>query len=62
MEEVKAVKPAPVSRRDSSREPGPPRREIAVRGKKGQTGDRTSKGDGSVVLVGIEDLGICDTG
>ncbi|RFU29686.1 hypothetical protein B7463_g6664, partial [Scytalidium lignicola] len=51
IEEVKATKVASLSRSDSSRESGPQRREIVVRGKKVQPGDRTSKGDGSVVLT-----------
>jgi hypothetical protein len=49
MEEIKGSKIAALSRRDSSREIQASRREIAVRGKK--LGDRSSKGDGSVVLV-----------
>ncbi|KAH8821044.1 Non-repetitive/WGA-negative nucleoporin C-terminal-domain-containing protein [Xylogone sp. PMI_703] len=50
VEEVKAAK-APSAKHDSSREAGLSRREIVVRGKKAQPGDRTSKGDGSVILT-----------
>lgn len=52
MEEVKE-KAASIVKRESTREilTVAPRREIAVRGKKGKSGDRVTKGDGSVVLV-----------
>lgn len=51
MEETKSQKIATVSKRELSREPSGQRREIAVRGRKSKSGDRASKGDGSVTLV-----------
>lgn len=51
MEETKAPKTAALPRRETSRELAGQRREIAVRGKKSKSGDRGTKGDGSVVLV-----------
>jgi nuclear pore complex protein Nup133 len=50
MEETKA---STVARRESVREPALPAKEMVVRGKKSRSADRGSKGDGSVVLVGL---------
>jgi nuclear pore complex protein Nup133 len=50
MEEVKNQKTATPALQQSRGVPGQ-QREIAVRGKKPRSGDRGSKGDGSVVLV-----------
>jgi nuclear pore complex protein Nup133 len=50
MEEIKA---STVARRESVREPALPAKEMVVRGKKSRSADRGSKGDGSVVLVGL---------
>lgn len=51
MEETRSQKIATIHGRDSSRELQGPRREIVVRGKKPKGSDRSSKGDGSVILV-----------
>lgn len=52
MQEVKALKAnGLLTRRDSPRTGQTPRRELAVRGKKPKLAERSSKGDGSVVLV-----------
>jgi nuclear pore complex protein Nup133 len=48
MEETKSQK---IAKRAVSRELAGSRREIAVRGRKPKSGDRGSKGDGTVVLV-----------
>lgn len=49
MEETKSQK---IAKGEVSRELTGPRREIAVRGRKPKSGDRGSKGDGTVILVG----------
>jgi nuclear pore complex protein Nup133 len=51
MEEVKSQKISTLPRRDSLRDAAGPKREIAVRGKKAKSGDRSNKADGAVVLV-----------
>ena len=54
MEEVKSSqKIAALARRDSQRETPIPPKEIPVRGKKQRSGERSNKGDGSVILVRI---------
>ncbi|KAH8685964.1 Non-repetitive/WGA-negative nucleoporin C-terminal-domain-containing protein [Tricladium varicosporioides] len=51
MQEAKAYKPAALSPREVTREVSGQHKEIPVRGKKTRSGDRNSKGDGSVVLT-----------
>lgn len=51
MEETRNHRLAAVVKQESAREAQGPSREIAVRAKKSRSGDRGSKGDGSVVLV-----------
>ncbi|PQE30489.1 hypothetical protein CJF32_00010252 [Rutstroemia sp. NJR-2017a WRK4] len=51
MDEVKSNRVATLTRRESPKELAGSKREIAVRGKKPKAGDRSSKGDGSVVLT-----------
>jgi nuclear pore complex protein Nup133 len=51
MQEVKFQKVPSLARRESPRATPVHQKEIAVRGKKQRNGERSSKGDGSVVLV-----------
>lgn len=57
MEETKSHKIVTAApKRELPKELPVPRREIAVRGKKSKSGDRSGKGDGSVVLVCLPQL------
>jgi nuclear pore complex protein Nup133 len=55
MQEAKSQKVASLAARRESPKPTPVfQKEIAVRGKKQRTGERSSKGDGSLVLVSYQ--------
>ncbi|TVY91891.1 Nucleoporin [Lachnellula willkommii] len=51
MTETKTSKPVAALVKQESREISGPQKQIAVRGKKSRSGDRTNKGDGSIVLT-----------
>lgn len=55
MQETKVQKISSLARRESPRATPVLQKEIAVRGKKQRTGERSAKGDGSLVLVRLLD-------
>jgi nuclear pore complex protein Nup133 len=59
MQEAKGHRTAALVKHQNSREAAGPPREIVVRGRSSRSGDRGSKGDGSVVLVSAM-LDVCE--